>query len=368
MKRKLNIAVIIVFLFTWFINISDVQAGTVNLSINGNDTVVVGDTIELTVKASDITGFQGGLATVQGDISFDDNFLTYEKYQNASSSLSSSYGSSTRRFVSLGMGGEYISSSDNLITITFRAKQVGTTKVGINSIIVGDTKAIPHSAIANTKEITIVAQNNEGNNNSSGGNKPNTNSSNKHSNSSNKVTSGSKTKSSDNDLESLTINNAKISPEFSKSNTTYNVTITKEVSKLDINYKTSNEKAKVSIVGNDNLTDGNNVVKIIVTAENGSKKTYLLNVLKTQDSSNNKLRSLKVKGSSLSPKFDPDVNDYSIKLPKNVKKLTIDAIAQDKNSKVEIIDNKDLDKNNSVVLIKVTDKNGFSGCKHQLNP
>ena len=47
-------------------------------------------------------------------------------------------------------------------------------------------------------------------------------------------------------------------------------------------------------------------------------------------------------------------------LEKKVKKLTIDAIAKDKNSKVEIIDNNDLDKNNSVVLIKVTDKNGFS--------
>ena len=114
MKKRLSIMTIIICLFTLFSNVIDVKAGTVNLNINGSDTVVVGNTIDLTVRASDITGFSGGLATVQGDISFDDNFLTYVKYQNASSSLSSSYGTTTKRFVSLGMGGEYISSSDNI--------------------------------------------------------------------------------------------------------------------------------------------------------------------------------------------------------------------------------------------------------------
>ena len=365
MKKRLSIMTIIICLFTLFSNVIDVKAGTVNLNINGSDTVVVGNTIDLTVRASDITGFSGGLATVQGDISFDDNFLTYVKYQNASSSLSSSYGTTTKRFVSLGMGGEYISSSDNLITITFRAKQVGTTDVGINNIVVGDTKAIVHSANANVKHINIVNQSNENDNTSSSdGNKVDKNNGNKNNSnnnsSGNKTTSNSKTKSSDNDLESLTINNAKISPAFQKSITTYNVTVPNEVSKLVIDYKKSDEKATVSIVGNENLSVGNNIVKIIVTAEDGSKKTYVLNVLKTKDISNNKLRSLKVKESNLYPKFDSDVNEYSIKLEKKVKKLTIDAIAKDKNSKVEIIDNNDLDKNNSVVLIKVTDKNGFS--------
>ena len=281
--------------------------------------------------------------------------------------MSSSYGTTTKRFVSLGMGGEYISSSDNLITITFRAKQVGTTDVGINNIVVGDTKAIVHSANANVKHINIVNQSNENDNTSSSdGNKvdknnDNKNNSNKNS-SGNKTTSNSKTKSSDNDLESLTINNAKISPAFQKSITTYNVTVPNEVSKLVIDYKKSDEKATVSIVGNENLSVGNNVVKIIVTAEDGSKKTYVLNVLKTKDNSNNKLRSLKVKESNLYPKFDSDVNEYSIKLEKKVKKLTIDAIAKDKNSKVEIIDNNDLKIHpSSYTIIKKDELHFISG-------
>ena len=45
---------------------------------------------------------------------------------------------------------------------------------------------------------------------------------------------------------------------------------------------------------------------------------------------------------------------------KNVDKLTIDAIAKNKDSKVEIIGNKKLTNGNNVVLIKLTDKKGFT--------
>lgn len=356
MKRNLSILITIILTSILCINVLDVSAGTVNINIDGSSTVVVGNTIDLTVKASDITGFDKGLATVQGDLVFDNGYLEYVKYTNASSSLSSSYGTTTQRFVSLGMGGEYISSSGNLITITFRAKKIGTTEVSIKDIVVGDTKAIPHTANASSKSIEIVNESKEPAptpskdkdkvSGSSSTKKPSTNSS---------------SKSTNNDLESLTVNNAKISPSFSKSTTTYQVTIPSDVSKLDLDYKLADHKATVKVVGNDNLNgSGSHVVKIIVTAEDGSVKTYTLNIEKSKDSSNNKLESLKIKESSLSPKFDSDINEYSIRLDKKVKKLTIDAIAKDKNSKVEIIDNKDLDRNNSIVLVKVTDKNGFS--------
>ena len=152
-----------------------------------------------------------------------------------------------------------------------------------------------------------------------------------------------------------------MSPAFSKDVTSYSITVPKDVNKLDLDYKLSDSKASVKVVGNANLkSNKSNAVEIIVTAEDGSTKTYTLNVSFSSDNSSNKLVSLDVKESNLYPKFDSDVNEYKIKLKKNVSKLTIDAIAKDKNSKVEIIDNKNLNKNNSVVLVKVTDKNGFS--------
>ena len=367
-KKSLIIIGIISILFTG--SVLDVRAGTVNFSIQGSDTVSVNNNIELTVRAADITGFNGGLATAQGDISYDNNYLEYVKYQDSSPSLTVSFGSTTKRFVALGMNGEAIKSSEDIITLTFRAKQVGSTTVGINNMVVGDVKAISHSANVSVKNITIVDEKKEDNSNdnndkkdtssnkgNNSGSKKN-NSSNSNKNNSNNNTSN---KSSDNLLDSLTINNAKMSPTFSKDVTSYSITIPKDVNKLDLDYKLSDSKASVKVVGNDNLkSNKNNVVEIIVTAEDGSTKTYTLNVSFSSDNSSNKLVSLDVKESNLYPKFDSDVNEYKIKLKKNVSKLTIDAIAKDKNSKVEIIDNKNLNKNNSVVLVKVTDKNGFS--------
>lgn len=368
-KKSLIIIGIISILFTG--SVLDVRAGTVNFSIQGSDTVSVNNNIELTVRAADITGFNGGLATAQGDVSYDNNYLEYVKYQDSSPSLTVSFGSTTKRFVALGMNGEAIKSSEDIITLTFRAKQVGSTTVGINNMVVGDVKAISHSANVSVKNITIVDEKKEDNSNdnndkkdissnkgNNSGSKKN-NSSNSNKNNSNNSTASNK--SSNNLLDSLTINNAKMSPTFSKDVTSYSITVPKDVNKLDLDYKLSDSKASVKVVGNDNLkSNKNNVVEIIVTAEDGSTKTYTLNVSFSSDSSSNKLASLEVKESSLYPKFDSDVNEYKIKLKKNVSKLTIDAIAKDKNSKVEIIDNKNLNKNNSVVLVKVTDKNGFS--------
>lgn len=367
MKKRINITIVLLYALITFISAIDVNAGTVNVNINGNSTVKLNDTISLTVNASDIIGFTDGLATIQGDISYDGGYLEYQSYKKADSSpLSASYGTTTKRFVALGMSGEYIQNAGDIITLTFKAKQLGKTTIGINNIVVGDTKAIVHDAKGNSKEIEIVADNpkqdnNSGNNsNKTNSNKKN-NTTNKNTSTSSKTSSTSSSKSKDNNLESMTINNAKISPEFSSSVTNYNVTVPNGTKKLDLHYKTSSKSANVVIEGNNSLKSGTtNTVKIIVTAEDGSKKVYTLNVTISDDESSNKLSSLKVKESNLYPKFDSDINEYTIKLKKKSKKLTIDAVAKDKSSKVEIIDNKNLDKNNSVVLIKVTDKNGYS--------
>lgn len=363
-KRLMTILLLIVLVS---ITTLDVFAGSVTLSINGADTVKVGDNITLTVSASDINGLTDGLATAQGDMEFDESYLEYIAFKAVSSSLSVSYGTKTKRFVALGIGGEYISSNDDLFTLTFKAKRVGETVVNIKggSVVIGDTKAIIHSSNVRSKTIKIVDANDNTQTNppntepskkpstsggsSSGDKKPNGN---------NSGNSNSK-KSSDNTLESLIINNAKTSPSFNKNTTTYNVVVPKDVSKLDLSYVTSDKKASVSISGNDKLKDDEvNVVIITVTAENGDVRKYTLNVTKSDDKSSNKLASLDIKEKPV--EFNKNTYEYSIKVPNDIKKLTIDAIPEDKNSKVEIIGNDRLSRGNNVVLIKLTDKNGYS--------
>ena len=62
----------------------------------------------------------------------------------------------------------------------------------------------------------------------------------------------------------------------------------------------------------------------------------------------------------LKPAFSKDVDKYSIVVPYDTKEIDVTAIPADKDSSVEIIGNKDLAVGNNTVLVKVTDKNGFT--------
>jgi len=170
------------------------------------------------------------------------------------------------------------------------------------------------------------------------------------------------TKSSDNYLKSLIINSShEISQEFNKDVSNYEINVPYEVEKLDLSYVTNDGKAKVEITGNENFKAGEvNTVQIIVTAEDGTKRVYTLNVTRTTSSSDNNLKELIIKDGELSPKFEPDTLEYSIKVDEETTELDITAIAENSESKVEIIGNKNLKEGHNTVLVKVTDKNGFT--------
>lgn len=79
-------------------------------------------------------------------------------------------------------------------------------------------------------------------------------------------------------LQTLEIEGASISPKFKNNIYSYNVTIDKNTKKLNILAKPENEKSKIEIVGNSNLKEGENIIKIIVTAEDGTTtRTYKIN-------------------------------------------------------------------------------------------
>ncbi len=63
----------------------------------------------------------------------------------------------------------------------------------------------------------------------------------------------------------------------------YTLTVPSSVSSVKITAKTVNSKAKVSGTGNVSLTDGSNIINIVVTAENGDKRTYKLEVIQSTE-------------------------------------------------------------------------------------
>lgn len=170
------------------------------------------------------------------------------------------------------------------------------------------------------------------------------------------------TKSSDNYLKSLIINSSHdMKPEFNRNFASYDVTVPYEVEKLDLSYVTNDPKAKVEINGNSNFKVGEvNTIEIAVTAEDGTKRYYVLNVTRSSQGSDTDLEDLIIKDGELSPKFDSDVLDYTIDVDGDTDELDITAIPKTEGSKVEIIGNENLKEGQNTVLVKVTDKNGFS--------
>lgn len=170
-----------------------------------------------------------------------------------------------------------------------------------------------------------------------------------------------KKKSSNNYLKSLTSHDGVLTPEFNKETTTYSVKVPKDVTKLSLSALPEDEKAKVEISGNSGFEVGKvHSVTVTVTAEDGSQRIYTINVTRMDQEAKTDLENLEVEGYSLKPAFSKDVDKYSIVVPYDTKEIDVRAIPADKDSRVEIIGDKDLEVGNNAVLVKVTDKNGFT--------
>jgi hypothetical protein len=105
-------------------------------------------------------------------------------------------------------------------------------------------------------------------------------------------------------LKNLTINTIGcfLSPSFDAKNTKYSVDVTEDITDLDFKYETMDENALVTIEGNSNFVDGENLVTITVEASDKSEKmVYEITVNKNMESeeSSNKLVISKKKKSNV---------------------------------------------------------------------
>jgi hypothetical protein len=148
---------------------------------------------------------------------------------------------------------------------------------------------------------------------------------------------------------------------FNKDVTTYNLTVPYDVDKLDLTPTLSNANAKYEVRGNENFKVGEvNVVQIVVTAEDGSQKVYILNVTRSTDIDKTDIKEITIGGGyTLDPEFNPKKLTYTVNVKPGTKELDINAVAVDPESKVEIVGNKNLKTGDNTVLVKVTDKNGY---------
>lgn len=202
-----------------------ISVGASSFSLSGSKTVKVGSSVTIKVTGQDAIG-----------------------YFSAKSSNTSVLSSNTNQIWVEPTG-----------TITFKANKVGKATITISSADV--TNGQYQEINLGSKSITINVVSNT------------TNSSN----------SNTTKLSAVNNLKSLSIGDYVLNPVFDPGTTTYDVTVPCGTKTINIITAAEHAKATVSGGGEKTVSEGMNSFEIIVTAENGAKKTYTLNVNVEED-------------------------------------------------------------------------------------
>lgn len=334
MNKKILKSIIIIGIIGIITLILTNTSDAASLSVKASkSSVSPGESFTVTVTLSDAAG------PVSATVSGGSGSLAKEWLENSSKSFTCTAGSSgTVTITASGTVGDFATGND----VTVR----NSTSV---TIVVPTPQPEPTPA--------PKPSNNTSNNNSSG-------------NSSNNNTSKTVKKSDNSNLSSIQIAEGVISPEFSKTVKEYTVNVPYEVTKLSIAATPEHSKGTVTINGNDELKVGENLIEIIVTAEDSSTDKYTIKAIRAKQELS--LQTLSIyyvneNGEKVELKLDPqfsfDVYSYSVNdiLAHTIQSLSVEAKANAENAKVEIVGNDELKSGTNEITIKisVTDEAGL---------
>ena len=208
--------------------ISNVYAYSFEVSATSN-SVTVGNTVTLNIRVSDAAG----------------------KFNISSSDAS---------IVSVSSSSAWIDNTTQ--SVTLKANKVGSATIYVSA---SDVTTYDGKNVNITKQVKItvnpkpVVSNNPGNTSNNGG-----------------TVITPKAKSSNNFLTSITIDGLELKEKFDKEKLEYSLDVPAETEKIKINAQLADSNAKVSGTGEVKLSTGLNTFELVVTAENGSKRTYII--------------------------------------------------------------------------------------------
>ncbi|MCI8291696.1 MAG: cadherin-like beta sandwich domain-containing protein [Clostridia bacterium] len=176
-------------------------------------------------------------------------------------------------------------------------------------------------------------------------------------------------KSSNKNLSSLTIDGIEMTPTFNKDTTQYAAHVDGDVDELKINAKAEDSKAKVAIEGNKGLKEGDNIIKVKVTAEDETTRTYFITVTKgegTEIDTKLKLTQLSIERVNFEDTFKPDTYSYELDLTSYVKNLDITAVPSQADATVDISGNEEFKEGQNVIVILLTSADGSETATYQI--
>ncbi len=172
--------------------------------------------------------------------------------------------------------------------------------------------------------------------------------------------------STNSDLASLVLSEGVLSPLFSAETTVYNTEVVNSVNSITVTPTVDDSTAVVSVDDVNTISGsasqsialvvGNNIIDVVVTAEDNSEKTYRININRRAASTNSALSSLVVDvpdtDFSLFPPFNPSLTSYSDSsgVANSTTSATVTAVALDEYATVRVNGNLVNPVTNSVVV------------------
>lgn len=241
--------ILCLFAFLMILPVS-VMAGNATISIDGPSSVYVGDTVKISVTVSS----SQSLGSWNYNISYDDSKLSYvSTTANAAGSVADYVSGDGKKSVTYSW--------------TYKATNAGSATFSVSGIDVYGFDESQLSVGGSTKKTIEVKKPNSvsggGSNNNGGGNTT-------------KPSTGYKY-SENNNLSSLNVEGFEF--EFDKNKTDYSITVPNDTKSVKIGATAEDGKARVNGIGDFEVKEGDNLIEVVVTAENGDKKTYKLNIV-----------------------------------------------------------------------------------------
>lgn len=218
-------------LFIFILGTGFVSAASLSVSRN-KSMVVVGNTVTITVTASGAAGWEYCL-----------------NYDTSVFSLSSS---------NTDTGGACLRTGSTLTgykTVTFKLKAIksGSSTISLrDAVMYGDDG----NAISSTKGSTTVTAKTQA-----------------------EIEASYSTNAN---LKSLGVEGYEITPVFDKDKLEYELEVENDIEKVKVVASRADNAASVSGTGEINLLEGTNKVEVVVTAEKGNKKTYVINITRKE--------------------------------------------------------------------------------------
>ncbi len=323
MKKGLNNIFFKTLIFIFMIVIFPKNAFALNFKVERNvDTVKPGAEITVTIKVTDTkTLSDNSLNTYNVQLSYDSNKLEYKTGSSEVSNIAPG------NPITLSKGNGTINTDTVLATLIFGVKPgaaAGDTNLTLTNSNLATIDGTKVTATNTSSMIKIAALGNDAS------------------------------------LSNLKIPNAKLSPKFDKNTYEYSTDLT-DLTEITVNATATDSNAKIMISENYKaLVKGENIIKITVTAENGTTtRTYQikanLTITPTEEEklkANALLKAIEIKDFEI--EFSKEIKKYTLSVPYKTKKLKINAEAENPNAKVEIDKSNNLKVGKNEIKIVVT--------------